>query len=428
MKTEFSSAWDAYKRYAWGHDELEPRSRSYHDWYAGNPFYITAVDALDTMILTGMKDEADATRIYIDSHLSFDKDVYVSVFEFTIRLFGGLLSSYELTGDRQLLLLAKDLADRELPAFASPTGIPYREVNLKTGETRGAVTNPAEAGTLVLEFGTLTQLVGDRRYYNAARRAQDAIYARRSSIGLVGQSLNVNTGAWTGRDSSISGGIDSYYEYLLKCAKLFDDAGCRDMWQTTIPAVNRYLPDQRASGYWYGHVEMDTGNRTATDFGALDAYFPAVLALSGELPLAEKLYDSCLRMWNLHGIEPETLNYVTMRAVDDAYHLRPEIMESTYYLHERSGNAYYLRAGAKLFADLKKYCRLPDGSYDELTNVVTRAKGDLMPSYFLAETLKYLYLLFAPEPPFDFSKVIFTTEAHPLFVGNVVDHASRNGG
>ena len=48
-----------------------------------------------------------------------------------------------------------------------------------------------------------------------------------------------------------------------------------------------------------------------------------------------------------------------------------------------------------------------------LKSVVTKEKGDLMPSYFLAETLKYLYLLFAEEPV-DLDKVVFNTEAHPL--------------
>ncbi len=49
-----------------------------------------------------------------------------------------------------------------------------------------------------------------------------------------------------------------------------------------------------------------------------------------------------------------------------------------------------------------------------LKNVATKEKGDLQPSYFLAETLKYLYLLFAPEKTLDLDKVVFNTEAHPL--------------
>ena len=68
----------------------------------------------------------------------------------------------------------------------------------------------------------------------------------------------------------------------------------------------------------------------------------------------------------------------------------------------------------KVFLDsLKAYCRV-DGGYAEIKSVITKEKSDRMESYFLAETLKYLYLLFAPPETLDFDKVIFNTEAHPI--------------
>ena len=100
---------------------------------------MSPVDGLDTMILMGMTDEAAQTREYIVKNLSFDRDIYVKNFEITIRLLGGLLSSYQLTGDKRLLALADDLGTRLLPAFNSPTGMPYVFVNLKTGAVRGEV-------------------------------------------------------------------------------------------------------------------------------------------------------------------------------------------------------------------------------------------------------------------------------------------------
>src|SRR5260370_29551177 len=126
---------------------------------------MTPVDALDTMILMGLKVEADRTREYIVKNLSFDKNIDVQNFEVTIRLLGGLLSSYELTGDKRLLNLGEDLGNRLLPVFESPTGLPYRYVNLKTGKVRGNVTNPAEAGTLLIEFGTLARLTNRPVFY-----------------------------------------------------------------------------------------------------------------------------------------------------------------------------------------------------------------------------------------------------------------------
>src|SRR4029453_3629134 len=100
VKAEFLHAWRGYKKYAWGHDDLKPLSKTHHDWYE-QPLLMTPVDALDTMILMGLKDEAGSARKTIVQNLSFDKDIYVQNFEITIRLLGGLLSSYQLTGDNR---------------------------------------------------------------------------------------------------------------------------------------------------------------------------------------------------------------------------------------------------------------------------------------------------------------------------------------
>lgn len=438
VRAEFLHAWNGYKKYAWGHDDLKPLSKTYHDWYA-EPLLMTPVDALDTMILMGLKDEADSTREYIVKNLSFDKDISVQNFEITIRLLGGLLSSYQLTGDRRLLNLAADLGNRLLPVFESPTGLPYRYVNLKSGKVRGNVSNPAETGTLLIEFGTLSKLTHKPVFYEKAKRALVETYKRRSTIGLVGTWINVETGQWTDTDSHISGAIDSYYEYLLKCAILFDDQDCRRMWTESLASINQYLRDETKGRMkpelWYGHADMNSGKRTATTYGALDAFFPAVLALSGDLSRASLLQESSYKMWMKHGIEPEEINYQTMDVVSPAYHLRPEIVESTYYLYHYADSTlktskvrkaglppqsvgkldpnHYLKMGKTMFADFVKHCRTDEG-YAALKSVVTKEKADSMQSFLFAETFKYFYLLFAPPKTLDFDRVIFNTEAHPI--------------
>jgi mannosidase alpha-like ER degradation enhancer 2 len=413
IRAEFLHAWSGYRQYAWGHDELLPLSKGFKDWY-GTSLYMTPVDALDTLTLMGLTEQADETRELIAKDLSFDKDIYVKNFEITIRMLGGLLSSYQLTGDKRLLALAEDLGKRLLPAFNSPTGMPYVFVNLKTGTVRGAETNPAEVGTLLLlEFGTLSKLTGKAVYYDKAKRALVEIYNRRSPIGLVGSSINVETGKWTDTDSHVSGGIDSYYEYLLKAWILFGDKDCERMWKQSIATLNQYVADDATSGLWYGHVDMITGKRAATEFGALDAFFPAVLALSGNLPQAQRLLDSCYKMWTFYGIEPEGLNYATMKATALNYELRPEIIESTYYVYFFSGNPRYLQMGQTYFDALVKNCRT-DAGYAALRSVETMEKKDAMESFFFAETLKYLYLLYAPKSTLDLRSVVFNTEAHPL--------------
>jgi mannosidase alpha-like ER degradation enhancer 2 len=412
VRSQFLHAWTGYVQHAWGHDALMPLSGSHRDWYDAS-LYMTPVDAFDTMLLMGLDREADEAKRLVLDNLSFDHDFTVQVFEVTIRMLGGLISAYQMDGDERFLELATDLGDRLLPAFGSPTGMPYWGVNLRSGETTGTVNNPAEIGTLMLEFGTLSKLTGNPAYYDAAKRGIVALFQRRSEIGLVGTTIDVESGEWQNRESHISGRIDSYYEYLLKAWLLFGDEDFRRMWEVSIEAVNRYLADDRPTGFWYGRVDMDTGERTATLFGALDAFMPAVLALSGELERAERLMESCFLMWTTFDIEPEQLDYVSMEPVNKAYHLRPEALESAYYLYRLTGDEKYREMGRTMFESIVEHTRTEFG-FAMLGDVVTKEKSDRMESFFLAETLKYAYLLFAPSETLDFEQVIFNTEAHPL--------------
>jgi mannosidase alpha-like ER degradation enhancer 2 len=412
VRSEFLHAWSGYKQYAWGHDELTPLSHGYRDWY-GTSLYMTPVDALDTMLLMGLTKEAGEARELIVNNLSFDKDIEVKNFEITIRLLGGLLSSYQLTGDKQLLVLAEDLGNRLLPAFDSPTGMPYVYVNLKTGKTRGAESNPAEIGTLLIEFGTLSRLTGKPVFYDKAKRALVEVYKRRSKNGLVGSVINVETGAWTNTTSHISGGIDSYYEYLLKAWLLFDDRDCERMWKASLKAVNQYLADELNGGLWYARVDMNTGKRNARRYGSLDAFFPATLVRAGDLAHARRFQESAYKVWTTFGVEPEEVDYQKLKIVEDGYHLRPEIMESSYYLYFYTQDPRYRQMSATFFNDLLRACRT-DAGYAALSSVTSLQQSDRMESYFLAETLKYLYLTFAPRQTLDLNKVVFNTEAHPM--------------
>lgn len=412
VKDEFLHSWQGYQEYAWGHDALKPLSKSHHDWYSTS-LLMTPVDAFDTMILMGLDKQAEEAKKIVFENLSFDHDMDAKNFEINIRLMGGLLSAYQLDGDERFLELAEDLGERLLPAFDSPTGMPYMFVNLKTGETRGEISNPAEIGTQMLEFGTLSKLTGRPVFYKTAKKAVETLFNKRSEIGLVGTTINVETGEWVNKDSHLSGMIDSYYEYLNKSWLLFGDEDFKKMWDKSIAAINEYLADRRFNGLWYGRANMNTGQRTATTFGALDAFFPGVLAISGDLEKAADLQESCFKMWQLHGIEPEVLDYSKIEVVSAGYPLRPENIESAYYLHKFTGDKKYRNMGKTFFKTLKKYCRT-DAGYAHLKSVVTKEKSDAMESFFLAESLKYLYLLLSTEEIIDLDKVVFNTEAHPL--------------
>jgi len=187
------------------------------------------------------------------------------------------------------------------------------------------------------------------------------------------------------------------------------------MWQASIRAINRYLADEKTKRgeLWYGLADMNVGERTATVYGALDAFFPAVLALSGDLDKAARLQNSSFRMWNQNGIEPEEFDYAKLKVVSPGYPLRPEIVESTYYLFHYTKDPRYLWMGRSLWRDFVKYCRTDEG-YAALKSVVSKDKADSMQSFLFAETFKYFYLLFAPPETLNFNRVIFNTEAHPV--------------
>jgi mannosidase alpha-like ER degradation enhancer 2 len=299
--------------------------------------------------------------------------------------------------------------------------MPYRFVNLRSGKTRDSLNNPAEIGTALLEFGMLSKLTKNNLYYEKAKNALVQLYNRRSGIGLVGEEINVETGEWVSMTSHIGGGIDSYYEYLLKAWILFGDSDCKSMWDESIKSINRYLADSTRGELWYGQADMKTGRRTGTSFGSLEAFMPAVLCLSGDVENGARLEESSVKMWELYGIEPEAIDYSTMKVSAKQYYLRPEIIESAYYLHHYTDDPRYLKLGETFFHAIVKYCRTEAG-FAYLTDVTTKAQGDAMPSFFLTETLKYLYLLFSSDNVMPFDDVVFTTEAHPFMKSSIQRH------
>ena len=96
------------------------------------------------------------------------------------------------------------------------------------------------------------------------------------------------------------------------------------------------------------------------------------------------------------------------------YVLRPEIIESAWYLHQATGDKKYLEMGKVFFESLLEKCNSKYG-FAELINVETGEQRDRMESFFLSETLKYLYLLFSGKTEVGLKEAVFTTEAHPLF-------------
>lgn len=413
VKAETKRSWAAYRQYAWGHDVLKPLSKSASDWYA-EPLYISPIDAYGTLVLMGLDEEAAEIERYVVDSLDFDKDIDAKIFEVNIRILGGLLAMYAHCENPAVLEKARDFADRMMPAFDTPTGIPRYWVNLKTGVARGDTVNVAEAATYTLELGALSYFTGDSTYYQTGKRATEAVFARRSELGLIGDVIDVQSGDWGGRTAHICAGVDSYYEYLLKSWLLFGDEDLGQIWSASLPPIYQHLTDTVDGRIWYGRSDMESGERVSTVVTLYDAFFPAVLVLEGDTARARAVQESWHHLWSLNGAEPVAYDYLTDSITYPVYDLNPEIVESAYYLARSTGDPRFVAMNAEIWSDLKAHCR-DSVAFHSLENVVTKAPRDYMPTFFFAETLKYLYLTFSPElVGAHIDDCVFTTEAHPF--------------
>ncbi|MBC7934653.1 MAG: glycoside hydrolase family 47 protein [Rhizobacter sp.] len=412
VKGAASHAWAGYMAHAWKMDDLEPLTKKGKNWYK-HSMLMTAVDAFDSFVMMGLTEEAEQAKDLIFTAVHYDIDNEVQVFEVTIRVLAGLITAYEKEGNPIFLKLAKDLGDRMMPAFNTPTGMPYRYVNLRTGRIRDSINNPAEIGTLMMEFGQLSRHTGNNKYYAAAKKAIMAVYNKRSRIGLAGEGINVVTGKWTSTRSHISGYIDSYYEYLYKSWLLFGDKDFKKAFKVHNSSLKKYLPVNTANGTFMRVVDMNTGKQLATTYGALDAFYAGLCAFAGDVKTAKPIQEANYYMWTKFGLEPEEFDFSNDSIRSASYILRPENIESCFYLYRKTKDDKYLWMGKRMVDDIIQYCKTGD-AYASLKDVVTKEKANSMQSFFFAETLKYAYLLFAEETAFNLQKEVFNTEAHPF--------------
>ncbi len=412
VKQETLRTWNAYEALAWGHDNLLPLAKKHKDWYE-QPLYISLIDAYSTLHVMGLEAEKKRIEDFVATNVSFDKDMYIKTFELNIRVLGGLLSMYEISKNPIFLEKAEDFGRRLIKAFDSPTGLPYYFVNLKTGETKGEIINLAEAGSYVFELGILSYYTQNPIYYQTGKKASKAIHAKRSSIGLYGRDINVETGEWTNTNSMVGAYADSHFEYLYKGYLLFKDPELKEMWDEAIGPIQEFIPQFKGDQLWYGTVDMNSGEDTNAVVTLWDAYFPALLCLADDVPRAEKAFNAWNYLWKKNGAVPRSYNFRNDSIVDPYYQLNPEVMESAYYLAHYTNGEVYLNRIKDYYDNLKKHCRT-DIAYTSLESVVTKKKADELPTFFFAETMKYFYLAFGGNTAVNLDDYVFSTEAHPF--------------
>ncbi|KAM7352672.1 ER degradation enhancer, mannosidase alpha-like 2 isoform 1-T3 [Cochliomyia hominivorax] len=435
----FYHAYHAYMDNAYPADELMPLSckgryrgvtpsRGDMDDILGN-FSMTLVDTLDTLVLLGDFAEFEHGVKLVIRDVQFDSDIIVSVFETNIRMMGGLLSAHILAEYIQkkaqvmswykgeLLEMARDLGYRLLPAFNTSTGIPHARVNLRYGMKdeqlkKSRETCTACAGTILLEFAALSRLTGDPIFEARAHAAMDALWKlRHRGSDLMGTVLNVHSGDWVRRDSGVGAGIDSYYEYLFKSYVLLGDDKYLARFNRHYNAVMKYVSE----GPMLLDVLMHRPHAKSRNFmDALLAFWPGLQVLSGDLKPAVQTHEMLYQVMQMHTFIPEAFT-VDFQIHWGQHHLRPEFIESTYFLYRATGDHHYLQVGKKALKALQQYAKVPCG-YAAVNDVRTGKHEDRMDSFVLSETFKYLYLLFTDPQDLilNVDEFVFTTEAHLL--------------
>lgn len=472
-KQLFYFAFDNYLDHAFPFDELKPisctpktRNFTHADDTATNDvlgnFSATLVDSLTTIAILGDTDRFEHSVSLIEDviPIDFDIDSTVQVFETTIRIIGGLLSAHLYAtdprkkvylGDRysgHLLSRARNLADRLLPVYLTSSGLPLPRINLRYG-FRGFTAdmidenNAAAMACPMFEFTILSYLTHDDKYRQVTRYAFDKTWSLRSNLNLLPMSFNPETKS---RYCSITGtgaSIDSFYEYALKGAILFNDNELLKVWHKSYRSLNVHAK----ADWFYVNVNTDWGQVALPWIDSLSAFFPGLQVLNGDLEEATIKHTMFLKLWNAYGGIPERWNFqVTERTqkgeiiikekdiqVEDVialewYPLRPEFVESTYFLYRATKDPFYLNIGWNILHDLNTRFKSNCG-FAGIQNVITGVAQDRMETFVLSETLKYLYLLFdeGNELHSDRGNVVFSTEAHPVWLTReLIDSYEKN--
>ncbi|KYO18921.1 mannosyl-oligosaccharide 1,2-alpha-mannosidase IB [Alligator mississippiensis] len=433
-------AWDNYKRYAWGLNELKPISKQGHSSNLfGNIQGATIVDALDTLYIMEMKDEFKEAKEWVEKNLDFNVNAEISVFEVNIRFVGGLLSAYYLSGEEIFRKKAVELGEKLLPAFNTPTGIPWALLNIKSGIGRnwpwasGGSSILAEFGTLHLEFIHLSHLSENPIFAEKVMNIRKVLNRLDKPEGLYPNYLNPSSGQWGQHHVSIGGLGDSFYEYLLKAWLMSDktDEEGKKMYYDAVQAIETHLIRKSSGGLTYiaewkgGLLEHKMGHLTCFAGGmfALGADGAPADKTGHHIELGAEIARTCHESYDRTSMKlgPEAFRFdggveaIATRQNEKYYILRPEVIETYMYMWRFTHDPKYRQWGWEAVEALEQYCRV-DGGYSGIRDVYSnhQSHDDVQQSFFLSETLKYLYLLFSEDDLLPFEHWVFNTEAHPL--------------
>uniref|UniRef100_A0A7N8WVJ2 alpha-1,2-Mannosidase n=1 Tax=Mastacembelus armatus TaxID=205130 RepID=A0A7N8WVJ2_9TELE len=438
VKEMMKFAWDNYKRYAWGKNELQPLTRNGH---IGNMFGglrgASIIDSLDTLYIMGLVEEYNDAKDWVQTSLDLNSNGEASLFEVNIRYVGGLLSAYYLTGEELFKNKAVELGEKLLPAFNTPTGIPRGVINLGSGTSwswgwaSAGSSILAEFGTLHLEFVHLTELSGNPIYTEKVMNIRKLLNKIEKPHGLYPNFLSPVSGNWVQHHVSIGGLGDSFYEYLIKSYLMSDktDDDAKKMYYSALEAIEANLVQKSPGGLTY--MAEWRGGILDHKMGHLACFSGGMIGIGADdgapekrqhyLDLAAEITHTCHESYTPTKLGPEAFRFdsgaeaTATRLSDRYYILRPEVIESYMYMWRLTHDPKYREWGWEAVQALEEHCRVESG-FSGIRDVytLTVSHDNMQQSFFLSETLKYLYLLFSDDDLLPLEDWVFNTEAHPL--------------
>ncbi|KAM4580458.1 mannosyl-oligosaccharide 1,2-alpha-mannosidase IA isoform 2-T2 [Odontesthes bonariensis] len=440
VKEMMKFAWDNYKLYAWGKNELRPLTK---DGHIGNMFGglrgASIIDSLDTLYIMGLIEEYNDAKEWVQNSLDLNSNGEASLFEVNIRYVGGLLSAYYLTGEELFKNKAMELGEKLLPAFNTPTGIPRGVINLGSGTSwswgwaSAGSSILAEFGTLHLEFVHLSELSNNPIYTEKVMNIRKLLNKIEKPHGLYPNFLSPVSGNWVQHHVSIGGLGDSFYEYLIKSYLMSDktDENAKMMYYSALEAIEANLVQKSPGGLTY--LAEWRGGILDHKMGHLACFSGGMIGIGADdgaqekrqhyLDLAAEITHTCHESYtrSTTKLGPEAFRFdsgaeaTATRLSDRYYILRPEVIESYMYMWRLTHDPKYREWGWEAVEALEQHCRVESG-FSGIRDVYTMtvSQDNMQQSFFLSETLKYLYLLFSDDDLLALDDWVFNTEAHPL--------------
>ncbi|KAI9172476.1 endoplasmic reticulum mannosyl-oligosaccharide 1,2-alpha-mannosidase [Paramyrothecium foliicola] len=468
IKAKFVKSWEAYKTYAWTRDELMPLTGKGRHSIGGWSAQI--VDALDTLWIMGLNDEfRRAVQQVAVIDWSKSSTYPIDLFEVTIRYLGGLIGAYDLSQEPVLLAKAIELGDAIYAAFDTPNRLPTRWLDFSKAKKGNQIAeqdmSTAAGGTLCLEFTRLSQLTGDSKYYDATERVKQFFYTFQNQTKIPGLwPINVDYQHETmnGPVFGLGAGADSLYEYLPKMHALLGglDPQYPQMTTQSLDAAKEHIlfrpmtPDGDDILLAGNAMFDDDKIKTVPEMQHLTCFAGGMYGLAGKLfsrkdyvELGSRLTAGCIWAYdafptnimpeisrlvpceNRTGPCPYTLNLAKptppagvrvlphgfVRVRDPRYLLRPEAIESVFYMWRITGDQVWRDAAWRMWEGIVRETEtgLAFAAIEDVTMHQSN-KIDSMETFWLSETLKYFYLIFEDPSVISLDDWVLNTEAHPF--------------